>query len=46
METKTFLAKAKRRKLISEAEFDKMIEKLKTLHLKLNAYIKSIGKSR
>jgi four helix bundle protein len=46
METKTFLTKAKRPKPISEAEFDKMIEKLKTLHLKLNAYIKSIGKTR
>ena len=44
METKTFLTKAKNRNLISDKEFDGTIEKLKTTHLKLNAYIKSIGK--
>ncbi len=44
METKTFLTKAKNRKLVSEKQFDAILEKLKTTHLKLNAYIKSIGK--
>ncbi len=45
METKTFLTKAKNRKLMPEKRFDEMIEKLKTLHHKLNAYIKSIGRN-
>jgi len=44
METKTFLMKAKNRNLIPEKEFDETFEKLQTIHLKLNAYIKSIGK--
>jgi four helix bundle protein len=44
METKTFLTKAKNRKLITEKQFTEMFEALKTLHHKLNAYIKSIGK--
>ena len=45
LETKTFLVKARQRKLISEQEFARLMEKLKSTHLKLNAYIKSIGKS-
>ncbi|MBX2992286.1 MAG: four helix bundle protein [Bacteroidetes bacterium] len=45
METKTWLMEAKGRNFISEKRYDDLIEKLKTLHLKLNSYIKSIGRS-
>ena len=45
METKTFLTKAKNRKLIPEKDYIVMLEKLKALHNKLNAYIKSIGRN-
>ena len=45
METKTFLTKAKNRKLIPEKDYIVMLEKLKALHHKLNAYIKSIGRN-
>jgi four helix bundle protein len=45
METKTFLTKAKNRNLISETQFEELIKELETNHFKLNAYIKSIGKS-
>ena len=38
-ETKTFLLKAKRRKLVSEAVFEKMDAELTTLAKRLNAYI-------
>lgn len=46
METKTFLTKARNRKLVSEKQFAEMIETLKSLHHKMNAYIKSIGKTK
>lgn len=42
-ETKTFLVKAKNRKLISEEKFQHLFSKLELLSRKLNAYIKSIG---
>jgi len=42
METKAWLTKAFNRKLISNEEFDIIIEKLKTLHFKLNTYIKKL----
>ncbi len=42
METKTWTTKAFNRKLISKEEFDRLIEKLKTLHFKLNIYIKKL----
>jgi four helix bundle protein len=42
-ETKTFLVKAKNRKLISEEKFQQLFSKLELLSKKLNAYIKSIG---
>jgi four helix bundle protein len=42
-ETKTFLVKAKNRKLISEEKFQHLFSKLELLSKKLNAYIKSIG---
>jgi len=44
IETKSWLKKSKTRKLISEETFLSLIQKLETIHLKLNSYIKSIGK--
>ena len=43
IETKGWLTKAKTRKLISEDQFVEYINKLASIHLKLNAYIKHIG---
>ncbi len=45
-ETKTWLIKSHNRKLISTGFFKKMEKKLKILEIKLNNYIKSIGKER
>jgi len=45
IETKGWLKKSKTRKLLSEVQFDQLFEKLQTIHLKLNAYIKFIGKT-
>jgi four helix bundle protein len=45
IETKGWLKKSKTRKLINEDQFNLLFEKLQTIHLKLNAYIKFIGKS-
>jgi four helix bundle protein len=42
LETKTWATKAFDRKLISQQEFDSLIEKLKLLHFKLNIYIKKL----
>ena len=42
METKTWATKVFNRQLISKEEFDLLIEKLKTLHFKLNNYIKKL----
>jgi four helix bundle protein len=44
IETKGWLKKAKNRNLISEDQFNILFEKLQTIHLKLNAYLKFIGK--
>jgi len=44
IETKSWLKKSKTRRLISEDKFADLIEKLELIHLKLNSYIKSIGK--
>lgn len=44
LETKTWLRKANSRKLITEDQHSLFITKLETIHIKLNAYIKSIGK--
>jgi four helix bundle protein len=43
IETKSWLNKAKTRKLISEAQHTEYLQKLETIHLKLNIYIKYIG---
>jgi four helix bundle protein len=42
METKAWVTKAFNRKLFSNEEFHIIIEKLKTLHFKLNTYIKKL----
>src|ERR1700722_6879192 len=45
IETKGWLRKSKIRKLITVEQFDLLFEKLQAIHLKLNAYLKFIGKS-
>jgi four helix bundle protein len=45
IETKGWLKKSKNRNLLGEEEFNGLFEKLQTIHLKLNAYLKFIGKS-
>jgi four helix bundle protein len=45
LETKGWLIKAKNRDLINEDPFNALFEKLQTIHLKLNAYLKFIGKN-
>jgi len=45
IETKGWLKKSKTRNLISEDQFNELLEKLQTIHLKLNAYLKFIGKT-
>lgn len=44
IETKSWLKKSKTRKLIPEDTFSALMEKLELIHIKLNSYIKSIGK--
>lgn len=44
LETKTWIKKAKKRNLITEEQFDQLFSKLETVHIKLNAYMKFIGK--
>lgn len=44
-ETRTWLTKAMKRKIISAKVFDNFIEKLRTLHHKLNSYILSLNKN-
>jgi four helix bundle protein len=46
IETKGWLRKAKTRALIDEETYEALIKKLETIHLKLNIYIKYIGKNR
>lgn len=42
MEAKTWATKAFNRQLISQEDFDLLLEKLKILHFKLNIYIKKL----
>ncbi|MFI5130535.1 MAG: four helix bundle protein [Chitinophagales bacterium] len=42
METKTWAKKSLNREFISKESFDQLVEKLKTLHFKLNNYIKKL----
>lgn len=45
IETKDWLKKSKDRQLLTEEQFNILFENLQTIHLKLNAYLKFIGKS-
>ncbi|GAA4201083.1 four helix bundle protein [Pedobacter jeongneungensis] len=45
LEVKSFLRKSKNRNLISEDCYSELYAELETIHLKLNAYIKYIGKT-
>ena len=42
METKNWATKAVERKLLEKAGYDVFLEKLRTLHYKLNIYIKKL----
>ena len=44
LETKTWLKKAKNRNLITDEQYNKLFSKLESIHIKLNAYLKFIGK--
>jgi four helix bundle protein len=44
IETKGWLKKTKTRNLITPDRFQDLFQKLETIHIKLNAYIKFIGK--
>ena len=44
-ETKTWLTKAKNRNLLNEETFTKMMSTINDISVKLNNYIKSIGKT-
>lgn len=44
IETKGWLKKSKTRELLTEDQFNGLYEKLQVIHLKLNAYIKFIGR--
>ncbi|HEX3385048.1 MAG TPA: four helix bundle protein [Mucilaginibacter sp.] len=44
IETKGWLRKAKNRALISEDQYSELMSQLEIIHLKLNIYIKAIGK--
>ena len=45
IETKSWLQKAKNRDLITEDKFDSLFNQPETIHIKLNAYMKFIGKT-
>jgi len=45
IETKGWLRKAKTRSLIAADEYDLLLQQLETIHLKLNIYLKRIGKN-
>jgi len=45
LETKTWLEKAKNRKLLSDDDYESISLDLEIIHKKLNAYICSIGKT-
>src|SRR5215212_2125057 len=44
-ETKSWLSKCKRRKIINEEKFDTLIKEAESILIKLNAFIKFIAKS-
>ncbi|MEZ2337773.1 four helix bundle protein [Mucilaginibacter sp. RCC_168] len=45
LETKGWLKKSLNRKLINDDQFNVLFEKLQIIHIKLNAYLKFIGKA-
>ena len=45
IETKSWLQKAKNRNLITEDKFASLFKQLEIIHVKLNAYMKFIGKA-
>ncbi|MEE1943655.1 four helix bundle protein [Pedobacter sp. KR3-3] len=45
VETKSFLRKMKYRKLVDEDNYNVLLKELETIHFKLNAYIKYIGRN-
>jgi len=44
LETKSFLRKMKHRTLMSDKEYQDLFKKLEIIHIKLNSYMKYIGK--
>ncbi|MBB2145375.1 four helix bundle protein [Pedobacter sp. LMG 31464] len=44
LETKSFLRKMKHRSLVTSEGYENLFNKLEIIHIKLNAYIKFIGK--
>lgn len=44
LEVKSFLRKSRQRNLITEKQYDTLFKKLEIVHIKLNSYIKFIGK--
>ncbi|MDN3585226.1 four helix bundle protein [Pedobacter aquatilis] len=44
LETKSFLRKMRHRSLVSEDIYNQLFNKLEIIHIKLNAYLKYIGK--
>ncbi|MFP5469978.1 MAG: four helix bundle protein [Bacteroidia bacterium] len=46
LETKTWLLKAKNRNLIAQDVYENLFSKLELTHIKLNAYMKYIGKTK
>ncbi|TKC10787.1 four helix bundle protein [Pedobacter polaris] len=45
LETKSFLRKMKHRSLVTSEGYESLFNKLELIHIKLNAYIKYIGKN-
>jgi four helix bundle protein len=46
IETKTWLIKSQERNLITQDQYQSLIQQLESIHLKLNIYIKFIGNVR
>ncbi len=44
LEVKSFIRKSRQRNLITEEQYTNLLRKLETVHIKLNSYIKFIGK--
>jgi len=44
LETKTWIKKAKNRDLITNEQYTSLLKKLETIHTKLNAYLKFVGR--